>query len=124
MNKNIIDIINNYIYLKKECIYAGYENLYDVITIFINEVCELNDISCKIEKTMDNIELSCLNNNNFCKDLMDCYEEELINEIADVLLTCGRLIHEFGLYDAIEEMIEYKYERQKSRELKRIKNNE
>ena len=126
MNKefmNIVSIIDNYLTLKDNYKEYHQENLYDVFTIFINEVCEINDISCKIEKTMDNIELSFLNNNNFCKDIMDCYEEELINEIADVLLTTARLIHEFGLYDALEEMIEYKYERQKSRELKRFKNN-
>ena len=126
MDKNFVDIINNlfkYLELKRECIEKQYENLYDVITIFINEIFELNDIACIIENVIDKNYKTLLNiDDEKAKEIINTYEENLVNEIADVLLTTARLIHEFNLQEALSEMIEYKYERQKSRELKRFNN--
>lgn len=127
MDKNFVDIINNlfkYLDLKRECIDKQYENLYDVITIFINEVYELNDIICSLEKSLNKFDLTELIENKCSKSIINTYEECLVNEIADVLLTSARLIYEFNLQEALSEMIEYKYERQVGREEKRNKRNE
>ena len=120
--KNIIKNVMNYLELKKECIDKQYENLYDVITLFINEVYELNDIICSLEKSLNKFDLTELIENKCSKSIINTYEEYLVNEITDVLLTSARLIYEFNLQEPLSEMIEYKYERQKSRELKRFKN--
>ena len=120
--KEIINNVNNYLELKKECIDKQYENLYDVITLFINEVYELNDIICSLEKSLNKFDITELIENKCSKSIINTYEEYLVNEIADVILTSARLIYEFNLQEALSEMIEYKYERQKSRELKRFKN--
>ena len=120
--KNIIKNVMNYLELKKECIDKQYENLYDVITLFINEVYELNDIICSLEKSLNKFDLAELIENKCSKSIINTYEEYLVNEITDVLLTSARLIYEFNLQEPLSEMIEYKYERQKSRELKRFKN--
>ena len=120
--KNIIKNVMNYLELKKECIDKQYENLYDVITLFINEVYELNDIICSLEKSLNKFDLTELIENKCSKSIINTYEEYLVNEITDVLLTSARLIYEFNLQEPLSEMIEYKYERQKSRELKSFKN--
>lgn len=124
MNKEFIDIvsiIDNYLTLKD--IYKEYnkENLYDVFTIFINEVFELNDIICHVENKIDRMCIHGCPEEYSVKQIMYENEENLVNEIADVLLTTARLIQEFNLQEPIAEMIEYKYERQVGRELKRIK---
>ena len=46
-------------------------------------------------------------------------EENLVNEIADVILTTARLIKEFKLEEPLTEMMEYKYHRQCIREEKK-----
>ena len=117
--KNIIDLVYNYLDLKKQCIYAGYENLFDVIDIFTTEVIELKEVCYCIDEAIGNQQ-----NNMTCKTVISCYEEFLLNELADVLLTASRLISEFGLEEPFAEMVEYKYERQVYRELARYKENE
>ena len=119
MDNEIKKTVLNYLCLKKECMDRGFEDLYDVIDIFICEVFELNDICFYIEKALD----GCEDNMN-CKAVTSCYEELLLNEMADVLLTASRLIQEFDLEEAFAEMLQYKYERQVGRELKRFKENE
>lgn len=115
--KEIINNVNNYLTLKKECMDRKLESLYDVITIFRGEVQELEDVCYNIEMKIDVPE-----SDNNCKEVIGFYEEPLLNEIADVLLTTARLIKTFNLEEPLIEMIEYKYERQKSRELKRFNN--
>lgn len=117
--KEIINNVNNYLTLKKECMDRKLESLYDVITIFRGEVQELEDVCYNIE-----IKLDVPESDNNCKEVIGFYEEPLLNEIADVILTTARLIHEFKLQEALSEMIEYKYERQVGREEKRNKRNE
>lgn len=115
--KEIINNVNNYLTLKKECMDRKLESLYDVITIFRGEVQELEDVCYNIE-----IKIDVPESDNNCKDVIGCYEEDLLNEIADVILTSARLISEFNLQEALSEMIEYKYERQVGRELNRFNN--
>lgn len=118
MDIEIKNIVNNYLCLKKECMDRGIEDLYDVITIYMNEVSELNDINFHIEMSVDEDA-----NNTNCKNIISFFEEKLLDEIADVLLTASRLIQEFELEEAFTEMLQYKYERQVGRELKRFKIN-
>lgn len=118
MNNEIKNTVLNYLCLKKECKDRGFEDLYDVIDIFICEVIELNDICYYLEKALGDRE-----DNMNCKVVTSCYEEFLLNEMADVLLTASRLIQEFGMEEAFTEMLQYKYERQVGREIKRFKNN-
>ena len=115
--KEIINNVNNYLTLKKECMDRKLESLYDVITIFRGEVQELEDVCYNIE-----IKIDVPESDNNCKEVVGFYEENLVNELADVLLTASRLIYEFNLQEALSEMIEYKYERQVGRELNRFKN--
>ena len=119
----IINFINCYLKLKEDYKEYNKENLYDVFTIFMNEVFELNDIICHVENKIDQMCIHGCPEEYTVKQIMYENEENLLNEIADVLLTTARLIKEFNLQEALSEMIEYKYERQKSRELKRFKNN-
>lgn len=122
--KNIVSVIDNYLTLKDNYKEYNQENLYDVFEIFSNELFELSEIVYKIDKVLDKIirdELRYIDD-SVIKEIINKEEENLVNEIADVLLTSARLIHEFNLQEALSEMIEYKYERQKSRELKRFKN--
>ena len=120
--KNIIKNVMNYLELKKECTNKQYENLYDVFTIFSNEIFELTDVVSEMDFKINRL----LHEFTFpicaSKDIMEEQEENLVNEIADVILTTARLIKEFKLEEPLAEMMEYKYERQKSRELKRFKN--
>ena len=126
MDKNFVDIIKNvmnYLDLKRECTEKHYETLCDVIYIFNNELVELTEVTNHMNIYMNELNLEKCDENIIGKTVIDCYEENLVNEIADVLLTSARLIYEFNLQEALSEMIEYKYERQKSRELNRFKNN-
>ena len=126
MNKNFVDIINNlfkYLDLKRECIDKQYENLNDVLTIFTQEVRELNEVTNDLCDFIDiGKQQTKFTENQIAKEIINTYEENLVNELADVLLTASRLIQEFELEEPLAEMIEYKYERQKSRELKRFNN--
>ena len=129
MNKEFMDIvsvIDNYLTLKDNYKEYNQENLYDVFEIFSNELFELSEIDYKIDKVLDKIIREELRNidDSDIKEIINKEEENLINEIADVLLTIARLIKSFKLEEPLIEMMEYKYERQKSRELKRFKNNE
>ena len=121
MDNNIKNIVINYLCLKKECMDRKFENLNDVIRLFNNEVFELAIVNDSLSKTLSEFKHSNLSENHFCRDIIDFYEEHLLNEIADVILTGSRLISEFGLEEALNEMLEYKYERQVGRELKRFK---
>lgn len=118
MYNEIKKTVLNYLCLKKECMDRGYENLFDVIDIFTTEVIELKEVCYYIDEAIGNQQ-----NNMTCKAVISCYEEYLLNELADVLLTASRLIQEFELEEAFTEMLQYKYERQVGRELKRFKIN-
>ena len=120
----IINSINCYLKLKEDYKECNKENLYDVFEIFSNEIFELSEIVYKIDKVLDKIirdELRYVDDSDV-KEIINKEEEDLLNELADVLLTTSRLVYEFNLQEALSEMIEYKYERQKSRELKRFNN--
>ena len=122
--KIIMTLLEDYIKLKEDYKEYNNENLYDVFEIFSNELFELSEIAYKIDKDLDNIiryEFRCIDDNDV-KETINESEEKLINEIADVLLTTARLIKTFNLEEPLIEMMEYKYERQVGRELKRIKN--
>ena len=128
MDKNFVDIINNlfkYLELKKECVEKQYENLYDVVDLFVSEVVELKNVAIDLCSFIDaGKRQTNLTDNQISLEVIKHEEENLVNEIADVLLTSARLIYEFNLQEALSEMIEYKYERQVGRELKRFKSNE
>lgn len=120
--KIIMSLLKDYIKLKEDYKEYNKENLFDVFAIFNNEINELADISSFI-----NLEINSMKNEGYSyisstKEIITEQEEDLLNEIADVLLTTARLIKEFKLEEPLTEMIEYKYERQKSRELKRFNN--
>lgn len=120
--KIIMSLLEDYIKLKED--YKEYykEDLFDIFSIFESEVFELYDIVSKIDyKINRGIDDDIPPVDSTIAELI-IYEEELLNEIADVLLTTARLIKTFNLEEPLIEMIEYKYERQKSRELKRFKN--
>ena len=119
--ENIIYIIKEYLAMKEHYKEYNEENLYNVFTIFANEVFELcdtvSDMDFKINSVIEegflplHATLSKVNEG----------EEFLLNEIADVLLTTARLIKEFKLEEPLIEMLEYKFHRQLTREEK-IKN--
>lgn len=119
--KIIMSLLEDYIKLKDDYKEYNKENLYDIFTIFSNEVFELTDIvseidykiNSKIEEDYSDV-FSTIN-------MLDEKEENLLNEIADVLLTTARLIKTFNLEEPLIEMIGYKYYRQAIREEK-IKN--
>lgn len=122
---NVIkNTVLNYLCLKKECIDNGFENKLDVFDLFMNEVMELNesvkDINISIANKLD----TDLTDNQIAKETINFHEEQLLNEMADVLLTASRLIQEFELEEPFVEMLQFKYERQVGRELKRFKNND
>ena len=120
----IFGLIQCYLKLKDDYKEYNKENLYDVFTIFANEVFEIDDIVSKIDyKINRGIDDDIPPVDSTIAELI-IYEEQLLNEIADVLLTTARLIKEFKLEEPLSEMMEYKYHRQLVRELKRFKNNE
>ncbi len=123
MVNEIKNLVLNYLCLKKECVDRGFEGLYDVLQIFINEVYEMNEVCTGLEKIInDGEEKNNYSEDEVCKEVISFYEEFIVNELADLLLTSSRLIQQFELEEPFAEMLQYKYERQKSRELKRIKN--
>ena len=118
----IFGLIQCYLKLKDDYKEYNKENLYDVFAIFANEVFEIDDIVSKIDyKINREIDGHIPSVDSTIAELI-FYEEELLNEIADVLLTTARLIKEFKLEEPLSEMMEYKYHRQLVRELKRFKN--
>lgn len=115
----IINFINCYLKLKDDYKEYNKENLYDVFTIFSNEVFELGDIVSALDFKINTLinEDILLNNPIYPTAIvMEDYEGYLLNEIADVLLTTARLIKEFKLEEPLTEMMEYKYHRQLVRE--------
>ena len=115
----VINFINCYLKLKEDYKEYNKENLYDVFTIFANEVFELADIVGATDYKINTlIDENILANNPIQPTVivMEDYEEELLNEIVDVLLTTARLIKEFRLQEPLVEMMEYKYHRQLNRE--------
>ena len=121
--KIIMSLLEDYIKLKEDYKEYNKEDLFDIFSIFESEVFELNDIVCDISSKINKLMMHDFPEVYSTKKLINMYEEELLNEIADVLLTTVRLIKTFNLEEPLIEMIGYKYERQKSRELKRFKNN-
>ena len=117
----IWSIINDYLKLKEDYKEYNKENLYDIFTIFSNEVFELTDIVSEMDYKINILTDECILPNNPTKALMEEKEEELLNEIADVILTTARLIKEFKLEEPLIEMMEFKYHRQCLRE-ENIKN--
>ena len=119
--KIIMSLLEDYIKLKDDYKEYNKENLFNVFVIFNNEINELADISSFI-----NLEINSMKNEGYSyisstKKKITEQEEELLNEIADVLLTTARLIKTFNLEEPLIEMIGYKYYRQAIREEK-IKN--
>ena len=120
---NIIYYIKEYLGMKEHYKEFNKENLYDVFTIFANEVFELDYIVSKMDYKINMSIEGFTPPVNITANEMNFEEEELLNEIADVLFTTARLIKEFKLEEPLIEMMEYKYHRQLVRELKRFKNN-
>ena len=117
MNEIVI-LINCYLNLKYDYKEYNKENLYDVFTIFFDEVFELTDIVNEIDYK---INIKSQEGYSYISNTVNMIfnkEEELLNEIADVLLTTARLIKEFKLEEPLTEMLEYKLHRQITREEK------
>ena len=117
MNEIVI-LINCYLNLKYDYKEYNKENLYDVFTIFFDEVFELTDIVNEIDYK---INIKSEEGYSYISNTVNMIfnkEEELLNEIADVLLTTARLIKEFKLEEPLTEMLEYKLHRQITREEK------
>lgn len=115
----IFNFINCYLKLKDDYKEYNKENLYDVFTIFANEVFEIDDIVSKIDYKIDRAINGGIPPVDSTIIELNLFEEELLNEIADVLLTTARLIKEFKLEEPLAEMMEYKYHRQLVREEKK-----
>lgn len=122
--KNIVKTVNNYLCLKKDCIDLGFENKLDVFDLFMNEVMELDEVVKNINISIANILDMDLTDDQVAEEVITFHEENLLNELADVLLTGARIIQEFNLEEPFAEMVQYKYERQVSRELARFNENE
>ena len=119
----IISLLKSYLKLKDDYKEFNKENLYDVFTIFANEVFELDYIVSKMDYKINMSIEGFTPPVNITVNEMNFEEEELLNEIADVLLTTARLIKEFKLEEPLTEMLQYKYYRQAIREEK-IKNHQ
>lgn len=114
--ENIIYFIKEYLAMKEHFKEYNKENLFDVYYIFENEVGELNDIISIITTKIDKMVLRGYEEEESTVTMVIEEEENLVNEIADVLLTTARLIKEFKLEEPLTEMMEYKYHRQMVRE--------
>lgn len=112
----IMNLINNYLKLKDDYKKFNKENLSDVFFIFANEVYELYDVVSAMDYKIDSLIEEYDSPNKLTKHIVLDYEECLLNEIADVLLTTARIIKEFNLTEPLIEMIGYKYFRQCNRE--------
>lgn len=120
--KIIMSLLEDYIKLKDDYKEYNKEDLFDIFSIFESEVFELKDIVCDISSKINKLIIHDFPEVYSTKKLINMNEEQLLNEIADVLLTTARLIKTFNLEEPLIEMMEYKYHRQLVRELKRIKN--
>lgn len=121
MDNNIKNTVLNYLCLKKECMDRGFEDKLDVFDLFYSEIHELTDIVHDINGLVSTGLQKNITKNQNIVNAINFYEELLLNELADVLLTASRLIQEFELEEPFAEMLEYKYERQVYREVKRYK---
>lgn len=121
--KIIMSLLEDYIKLKYDYKEYNKEDLFDIFSIFESEVFELKDIVCDISSKINKLIIHDFPEVYSTKKLINMKEEELLNEIADVLLTTARLIKTFNLEDPLIEMIGYKYYRQFIREEK-IKNHQ
>lgn len=119
--KIIMTLLEDYIKLKDDYKEYNKENLYDVFNLFQAELFELCDFVYDVDKKIDKICLQAYTDGNEIMGIIEENEENLVNEIADVLLTTARLIKTFKLEEPLIEMIGYKYYRQAIREEK-IKN--
>lgn len=119
--KIIMTLLEDYIKLKDDYKEYNKENLYDVFNLFQAELFELCDVVYDVDKKIDKICLQGYTDGNEIMEIIEENEENLVNEIADVLLTTARLIKTFKLEEPLIEMIGYKYYRQAIREEK-IKN--
>lgn len=119
---NIIYYIKEYLGMKEHYKEYNKEDLFDIFSIFESEVFELKDIVCDISSKINKLIIHDFPEVYSTKKLINMKEEELLNEIADVLLTTARLIKEFKLEEPLTEMMEYKYHRQLVRELNMFKN--
>ena len=115
----IMCFIDCYLKLKDDYKEYNKENIFNVFNIFTDEVYELKNIVSEIDG--DNF-ISIIDGDSPVNSIIskiNIYEEELLNEIADVLFTTARLIKEFNLQEPLIEMMEYKYHRQLIREEKK-----
>lgn len=119
--KIIMSLLEDYIKLKEDYKEYNKENLYDVFNLFQAELFELCDVVYDVDKKIDKIRLQGYTDGNEIMEIIEENEENLVNEIADVLLTTARLIKTFKLEEPLIEMMEYKLHRQTIREEK-IKN--
>ena len=119
--KIIMSLLEDYIKLKDDYKEYNKEDLFDIFSIFESEVFELKDIVCDISSKINKLIIHDFPEVYSTKKLINMKEEDLLNEIADVLLTTARLIKTFNLEEPLIEMIGYKYYRQAIREEK-IKN--
>lgn len=115
---NINNLIKEYIGIKEYFKDYHKENLFDVFTIFADEVYELYDVVGDIEYKTESMIEKGFSPIPIIDNIINDNEEKLLNEIADVLLTTARLIKEFKLEEPLEEMMSFKYHRQLLREEK------
>ena len=114
--ENIIYLIKEYLAMKVHFKEYNKENLFDVYYIFENEVGELNDIISVITTKINKMVLRGYEEEESTVAMVLEEEENLVNEIADVIFTCARLIKEFKLEEPLIEMMAFKYHRQLIRE--------
>lgn len=119
MDNEFKNIINKYLRLKEDFKEYNKENLFDVYYIFENEVTELNDIISLITNKIHKMVFKGYKEEELIVETILEQEENIVNEIADVIFTCSRLIKEFNLQEPLIEMMEYKYHRQLIREEKK-----
>ena len=50
--KNIVKTVYDYLCLKKECMDRGFEDLFDVIDIFVIEVIELKEVCFYVDEVI------------------------------------------------------------------------
>lgn len=113
---DMIDIIKNYLELKRLAVEKGYENIVDVVKICSGEVTELLNIVKDMEIFVSLLERTNVEEKRIHEETSYIYEERLLDEIADVLLTTIRLVDVLNLYEPLNEMLEFKYNRQVERD--------
>lgn len=115
----IMCLIDCYLKLKDDYKEYHKEKLHEVFFIFAYEVRELNDEVDYILNTIYRKSMQGHKELEVIGGILEDQEENLVNEIADVIFTCSRLIKEFNLQEPLIEMMEYKYHRQCIREEKK-----